>query len=106
MSTLSSHVLDAALGRPAVGLAMTLGGPDSEVLATAMTDADGRVRFDLDLRPGRHRLVLETGLWFAAVDRPTFFPEVNLAFVVEPGEEHYHLAVLLSPFSYTTYRGS
>jgi 5-hydroxyisourate hydrolase len=106
VSTLSSHVLDAALGRPAVGLAMTLAGPDGGVLATATTDADGRVRFHLDLGPGGHRLVLETGLWFAAADRPTFFPEVTLAFVVEPSEEHYHLAVLLSPFSYTTYRGS
>ena len=106
MSTLSSHVLDAALGRPAVGLAMTLGGPGGDVLASAMTDDDGRVVFGLDLAPGGHRLVLETGLWFAAVDRPTFFPEISLAFVVAAGEEHYHLAVLLSPFAYTTYRGS
>ncbi len=106
MTTLSSHVLDAAMGVPAVGLAMTLGGPDGELLGTARTDADGRVAFDLDLRPGGHRLVMETGLWFAASDRPAFYPEINLAFVVEPGEEHYHLAVLLSPFAYTTYRGS
>jgi 5-hydroxyisourate hydrolase len=106
MSTLSTHVLDAALGTPAIGLAMTLGGPDGDVLASAMTDADGRVSFDLALQTGGHRLVLETGLWFAAADRPTFFPEVNVAFVVNPAEEHYHVAVLLSPFSYTTYRGS
>jgi len=106
MTTLSSHVLDAALGVPAVGLAMTLGGPDGEPLASAMTDMDGRVAFDLDLAPGGHRLVLETGLWFATADRPTFFPEINLSFVVAAAEEHYHVAVLLSPFAYTTYRGS
>jgi 5-hydroxyisourate hydrolase len=106
LTTLSSHVLDAALGVPAVGLAMTLGGPDEELLASAMTDADGRVLFDLELARGRHRLVLETGLWFAAADRPTFFPEIDLAFVVDPVERHYDVAVLLSPFSYTTYRGS
>jgi 5-hydroxyisourate hydrolase len=106
VTTLSSHVLDAALGIPAVGLAMTLGGPGPEILATAVTDQDGRVAFDLELAAGGHRLVLETGLWFDITDRPTFFPEVNLAFVVDPLEEHYHVAVLLSPFSYTAYRGS
>jgi 5-hydroxyisourate hydrolase len=105
VSTLSTHVLDAALGRPAAGLVVTLGAPAGDLLATAVTGSDGRVAFDLGLQPGEHRLVLESGSWFAAADRATFFPEITVAFVVAP-DEHHHVAVLLSPFSYTTYRGS
>jgi len=113
VSTLSGHVLDAVHGAPAIGLAVTLhglsggspGALSEDPVATATTDADGRVAFDLDLEPGGYRLLLETGPWFAAADRATFFPEVAVAFVVAPGE-HHHVAVLLSPFSYTTYRGS
>lgn len=104
-ATCSTHVLDAALGRPASGLRVHLGGPDGEFLVTESTDADGRVRFGVELEPGRHTLSFETGEWFARSERPTLYPLVGLMFDVEAGE-HYHLALLLSPFSYTTYRGS
>lgn len=106
MTTLSTHVLDAAVGAPAADLALTLHGPDGEVVATATTDADGRVRFEDEVAPGGHRLVFDTGPWFAAQARDTFFPEVVLAFEVSADEDHYHVALLLSPFAYTTYRGS
>ena len=105
MSTLSTHVLDAAFGVPAAGLVVALIGPDAEELAVRATDADGRVRFDLDLAPGGYGLYFDTGPWFAAARRDTFFPGVSLAFAVG-GDEHYHVALLLSPYSYTTYRGS
>ncbi|MEI7057646.1 hydroxyisourate hydrolase [Nocardioides sp. CCNWLW239] len=104
MTTLSTHVLDAALGRPAAGLALILTRPDGSAL-TATTDGDGRVRFDGEMSPGPHTLVFETGPWFADQDRETFFPEVSVGFTVTAGE-HHHVALLLSPFAYTTYRGS
>jgi 5-hydroxyisourate hydrolase len=105
MSTLSTHVLDAALGVPAAGLVVALIGPDAAELGVLATSVDGRVRFDLDLAPGGYGLYFDTGPWFAASGRDTFFPGVSLAFAVN-GDEHYHVALLLSPYSYTTYKGS
>lgn len=105
MTTLSTHVLDSALGAPAAGVALTLRGPDGATVP-ATTDADGRVRFEAPVAGGTHVLTFDTGTWFAAADRPTFYPEVVLTFAVDAGEEHYHVALLLGPFSYTTYRGS
>lgn len=106
MTTLSTHVLDAALGVPAAGLPMKLHHNGGTVLAEAVTDVDGRVHFDVELGGGLHALIFATGSWFAASDRSTFFPAVHVAFDVDPDEGHYHVALLLSPFSYTTYRGS
>ncbi|ALX03296.1 MULTISPECIES: hydroxyisourate hydrolase [Aeromicrobium] len=101
MTTLSTHVLDAALGRPAAGLVVSL---DDSVTAT--TDADGRIRFDDPVDLGVHELVFATGPWFADQDRSTFYPVVRVAFEAGTGQEHHHVALLLSPFAYTTYRGS
>ena len=70
----------------------------------ARTDDDGRIRFDGQVEPGRHTLTFETGAYFG--DRPHFHPEVTVAFVVDPSQEHHHVALLLGPYSYTTYRGS
>lgn len=113
MTTCSSHVLDAALGRPGAGIGVRLLGPGdtdgAAPRAEGVTDADGRIRLDTGpggLAPGSHTLVFATGPWYAAAGRDTLFPEVRVAFDVAPGEQHYHLALLLSPYSYTTYRGS
>ncbi|MGD9696447.1 MAG: hydroxyisourate hydrolase [Thermoleophilia bacterium] len=105
--TCSTHVLDVVLGRPAVGVAVTL-HPGAGPQERAETDADGRVRFAAGLAPGVHRLSFATGEWFAAQGRASLHPEVVVAFTV-PAESpagHVHLPLLLSPFSYTTYRGS
>lgn len=104
-STLSTHVLDSALGRPAAGLDVVLTGP-AGVVAEATTDDDGRVRFPGEHLPGTYRLTFATGPWFGAAGRATFYPEVDVAFGVEAGQPHYHVALLLAPFAYTTYRGS
>jgi 5-hydroxyisourate hydrolase len=104
-TTCSTHVLDVALGLPAVGMRAHLGGPDGEVIAHGSTDADGRVRFEATLGPGSHTITFETGEWFAAAGRPTFYPVVGLVFEVG-SDDHYHVPLLLSPYSYTTYRGS
>lgn len=101
--TLSTHVLDAALGRPAAGVLVRLerGG---EVLAQGTTDTDGRVRDLGALGPGTHRLVFDTGAYFTATAQQGFYPEVAVAFTA--GDGHHHVPLLLSPFHYSTYRGS
>jgi 5-hydroxyisourate hydrolase len=105
VTSISTHVLDAAHGLPASGLDLTL-RDEAGRLTAATTDTDGRVRFERDLEPGTHRIVFATGAYFAIDERETFFPEVSVAFDVDPGQAHCHVALLLSPFSYTTYRGS
>ena len=101
--TLSTHVLDAARGRPARGVPVRLErreGEDWAHVAEGRTDDDGRVR---DLPPpekGTYRLVFDT------TRHSDFYPEVTVAFnVADPGE-HYHVPLLLSPYAYSTYRGS
>lgn len=106
MSSLSTHALDAALGVPAAGLATSLHDDSGATLSAATTDADGRIRFDLDLVAGTYRLRFATAAYFGGGDRPHFYPEVSVAFEVDPSQEHYHVALLLGPYSYTTYRGS
>jgi 5-hydroxyisourate hydrolase len=108
MSSVSTHVLDAVSGAPAAGVAVRLERQPGGTLAEATTDADGRIARlgDPDLAPGTYRLTFATGDYFAALGRPTFYPQIQISFTVgEPGQ-HYHVPVLLSPFAYSTYRGS
>ncbi|MBF6334430.1 hydroxyisourate hydrolase [Nocardia abscessus] len=105
MSTLSTHVLDAVLGAPAAGVTVTLYRQDRR-LDSGETDVDGRVGALGDaLAPGTYRLVFDTGAYFAGRDVETFYPEVAIAFAVTE-ERHYHVPLLLSPFAFSTYRGS
>jgi 5-hydroxyisourate hydrolase len=106
MSSCSTHVLDATLGRPAAAIVVQLSSADGTPLGAAKTDVGGRARFDADLQPGDHQLTFDTGSWFSEQGRETFYPGVTLSFTVAEGEPHYHVALLLSPFSYSTYRGS
>jgi 5-hydroxyisourate hydrolase len=104
--SVSTHVLDSVLGRPAAGVAVRLLAGD-EVVAEGVTDADGRCRLTEEpTAAGPHRLVFDTGAWFAAQDRATFYPEVVLTFAVRRPAEHHHVPLLLAPFAYSTYRGS
>jgi 5-hydroxyisourate hydrolase len=104
--SLSTHVLDTATGRPAAGIAVTLERRDPtgwHEVAKARTDEDGRVGDLLpagDLTRATYRLVFET------VARAPFFPEVVVTFTVQAPAEHHHVPLLLSPFGYSTYRGS
>jgi 5-hydroxyisourate hydrolase len=112
MTRITSHVLDTSAGKPATGLTVRLEQPGRGAgpvpLASATTDADGRVRDWLPggVPAGRYRLVFETGAWFRAAGRDTLYPEVTIEFEVQDGVPHYHLPLLLSPFGYSTYRGS
>ena len=104
--SVSTHVLDSVLGRPAAGVAVRLLVGD-EVLAAGVTDDDGRCRLTEEATgPGPHRLVFDTGPWFAAQGREAFYPEVVLTFAVRQPAEHHHVPLLLAPFAYSTYRGS
>ncbi|MBB5914322.1 5-hydroxyisourate hydrolase [Nocardia transvalensis] len=106
MSTLSTHILDAVRGAPATSVEVILSGPDGTDLASARTDADGRIAaLGGDLSPGTYRLRFDTGAYFAAHATPAFYPEVTITFTVSQ-EPHYHVPLLLSPYSYSTYRGS
>lgn len=107
--SLSTHVLDAALGRPAAGVAVRLeraadvpgAGP-----AAGVTDGDGRLA---DLAPqaaGTYRLVFDTAAYFAATGQSGFYPEVTITFTVADPGAHLHVPLLLSPYAYSTYRGS
>lgn len=104
-ATLSTHVLDAERGRPAAGMPVTVELADGSIRGGA-TDSDGRLRLDGTVPTGATAIRFDTGRWFGAAGRPTFYPEVRVAFSVDTADEHYHVALLLSPFSYTTYRGS
>jgi 5-hydroxyisourate hydrolase len=112
MSTISTHVLDTALGRPAAGVRVILEQLDDTgvvSIGVGETDADGRLRELVPagqaLEAGNYRLRFDTGGYFAATRRETFYPSVMVEFSVT-SEGHYHVPLLLSPYGYSTYRGS
>jgi 5-hydroxyisourate hydrolase len=117
VSAISTHVLDIAAGRPAAGMRVRLervarGG--AEELAEATTDAGGRISSlgPEVVEPGTYRLIFDTGGYLArqrdgsGTESAAFFPEVTVTFAVADGGEHYHVPLLMSPFGYSTYRGS
>ena len=104
--TLSTHVLDASRGTPAAGVAVRLTTTGGQELAAAVTDADGRVRELGALTAGDYRLTFATGEYFAANGQQGFYPEVVVTFTVTDPGQHHHVPLLLSPYAYSTYRGS
>ena len=111
MSTVTTHVLDAARGRPATGVRVRLEQRSAAgwtVVAEGETAAAGRVRDPAprDLMSGNPHLVFDTAAYYAALGIPAFYPQVCIAFTVADGADHYHVPLLLSPFAYSTYRGS
>jgi len=119
-SHLTTHVLDAASGAPAPGVDVVLATASGtavlaeahgSVLAHGSTDGDGRLALGPERLPaGDYTLTFLTGEYFAARGVPTFYPYITVTFTVEVADDgssrHYHVPVLLSPFAYTTYRGS
>lgn len=107
MSTVSTHVLDTSLGRPAEGVKITL-ERGADILATGITNADGRVPNFPEgqtLAEGAYRLRFLIEEYFARDRRETFYSEITVNFRIGT-DEHYHIPLLLSPFGYSTYRGS
>jgi 5-hydroxyisourate hydrolase len=113
MSHITTHVLDTSIGRPAANIAVILeaqspGGSWSEVARSA-TDADGRLRdwpAAKSLPTGMYRLIFDPKPYFAARKITSLYPQIVIVFEVREAQEHYHIPLLLSPFGYSTYRGS
>jgi 5-hydroxyisourate hydrolase len=112
MSQITTHVLDTSVGRPAAGVQVTLeiqqAGGWKEISRGA-TDAGGRLRHLLEpgtLAEGTYRLRFETHAYFQARKIRSLYPQITIAFEVQDKTEHYHIPLLLSPYGYSTYRGS
>ena len=110
---ISTHVLDLSIGRPAPGIRVVLAAIEDgrrSTVGAAVTDADGRV---VDIVPSSRRLdaaiyelSFETGIYFTARGVAPFHPRVSITFEITDPEQHYHVPLLISPYGYTTYRGS
>jgi 5-hydroxyisourate hydrolase len=99
--SLSTHVLDTARGIPAVGVPIRLETTERIFVGDGVTDPDGRLRWD-EVGTGRYRMIIDTAAYLGA---DAFFPEVAITFTVTDAR-HHHVPLLLSPFGYSTYRGS
>lgn len=112
MSAITTHILDISQGRPAQGVNIVLAfqADEWETLGTGVTDADGRLKTllpaEFQLQPGKYRLTFEIGAYFAQHNIASFYPEVSVTFFIQDTAQHYHVPLLLSPFGYSTYRGS
>ena len=114
MSAITTHILDTSTGKPGAGIRVALDcKSDSsgwQAIASGVSDADGRINDLVStnevLQPGPYRLIYETGPYFLLSNIECFFPQITINFVVKDPQQHYHVPLLLSPFGYTTYRGS
>lgn len=108
MSMLSTHILNTSNGLPAAGVKVTYRA-NGVIVASALTNSDGRVVDLLNgaaLTTGNHTLTFEVGPYFLALQQESFFSDINVDFLVNDLSRNYHVPLLLSPFSFTTYRGS
>lgn len=111
---ITTHILDVSTGKPANGIPVVLerlvDGKGWQEVGHEVADTDGRVKSfvsgDANLKEGLYRLTFNTALYFTAQKKKGFYPEVMVTFVIEDASQHYHVPLLLSPFGYSTYRGS
>lgn len=113
MSPITTHVLDTAAGRPAAGVPIALSVRDGDTwrpIGRGETDADGRcktlVPAEHQLAAGDYRIAFDTAAYFRAAGQTGFYPRVEIEFSVTDPGQHYHVPLLLSPYGYSTYRGS
>ena len=112
MSAITTHVLDTSRGRPAAGLKVELhkkSGEDWKSIGASVTDENGRcgsLLGEAPLAAGTYRLTFHADSYFKAHHVETFYSEIPVIFEVRDAREHYHVPLLLSPFGYSTYRGS
>jgi 5-hydroxyisourate hydrolase len=112
MSEITTHVLDISRGRPAVGFQVGLqikSGDTWKTLGAALTDANGRCADLLGqslLQTGTYRLLFNAGGYYRELHLETFYSEISIVFEVTHPETNYHVPLLISPFGYSTYRGS
>jgi 5-hydroxyisourate hydrolase len=109
---ITTHVLDTSLGRPGRAIAVELERVEQGVwhlVGAGVTDNDGRLRTltpEGPVVPGTYRIRFQTAAYFEAQGTAGFFPVVEIQFTVADGTQHYHVPLLLSPYGYSTYRGS
>lgn len=113
MSGITTHVLDTARGQPAAGVRVRVArvsetGDEAATAAEAFTDKDGRVAPQLPtpMERGVYRISFDTGAYFKSQSVAAFYPEVVVIFEVTDPGQHYHVPLLISPYGYSTYRGS
>lgn len=118
MGKLTTHVLDTSLGKPGANIAVTLyrvAGSERELLVEVTTNEDGRIDAPIlqgsDFTVGVYELVFSAGAYFDSqhkdtVTQPRFLDEVVLRIGISSSDQHYHVPLLISPYSYSTYRGS
>ena len=111
--TISTHVLDTSIGRPAAAVAVEVhrrDGDDWTPVGHGFTDGDGRIKtlLDLDAQPtvGAFRIVFDIARYFTARHVESFYGQVTVEFNVRDAAAHYHVPLLVSPYGYSTYRGS
>ena len=113
MSPITTHVLDTARGKPAASVPVVLEKKQADgsytLIGKGFTDADGRNKELMKegaLTPGVYRITFDTGAYLSQSGTKGFFPEASIVFSIEDTNAHYHVPLLLSPFGYSTYRGS
>lgn len=114
MRAITTHVLDTTAGLPGAGIPVVLERRTHtagwQVVGEGVTDIDGRINDLLPAHeaflPGHYRLIFETGTYFMLRNIDSFFPQITISFAVKDAQQHYHVPLLLSPFGYSTYRGS
>ena len=111
MSAITTHILDTTRGRPAADVRVELerSGSTWQAVGEGRTDSDGRVKAllgDQTLQAGTYRLRFHVGDYFSRMGTSAFYPYVEIVFMVESTDEHFHVPLLLNPFGYSTYRGS
>ena len=107
---ISTHILDTHLGKPAANVVVQLLDENGSILATAQTNADGRISHEAfglkEIKAGHYSLDFAVADYFKSLYISTFFPKAVIHFTVEDASQHYHIPLLISAFSYSTYRGS
>ena len=105
---ITTHILDLVRGEPATGVAVRLYSGET-LISEGVTDDDGRLgtwQPEFEVSPGKYRLEFDVEPWFSARGENSFYEDVHISFRVASATEHYHVPLLLSPFGYSTYRGS
>ena len=111
MSAITTHVLDISRGQPAAGVPVSLEAETSDgwkLVGAGTTDENGRISdlVSAEVSAGVHRLIFDTAKYFAAHNVRGFYPQVVVVFTIRDPGQHHHVPLLLSPFGYSTYRGS
>jgi 5-hydroxyisourate hydrolase len=107
---ISTHILDTHLGKPAANVKVKLFNEHAVLISEAKTNSDGRVSVEdfalSEIKAGKYSISFAVEAYFESLNIETFFPKVVIHFSIKDAQQHYHIPLLISPFAYSTYRGS